>query len=296
MEKQSMDCKTIILNPTAGNGRARLFKEKIETYLDQRNIPYHLVTTEYEGHATELARKAADVSREIIAVGGDGTVLEVTKGLIGKEVALGIISAGTGNDTIKGLGISSDFTEAMEAIVGGKTKLVDMATIDGQYFLNLSSVGLDAHINQLTHSIKKKVPSKFAYAMGVLAGLITYSDATIQVKSDHLEYRGKSILCAIGNGGYYGGGFNILPMAKMDDGVLNLCLVKKVSKIRLIYLLSKLLKKEHMKYKDEILFDQTKQVVISSDHPICVNVDGEVMEKTGDITVKIVEHALQIIN
>ncbi len=122
-----------ICNPVAGSGRGRTSGEIIEKILTEKRVPHIIAMTEGPGHATRLAGEACNQNADpILAIGGDGTALEVARGMIGRESALGIIPAGTGNDFVKSLGIPLQPVEALDYILAHPAKSTDVGEVNGK--------------------------------------------------------------------------------------------------------------------------------------------------------------------
>ena len=145
-----------ICNPIAGSGRGKVIGEIIEKILTEKGLEHKLVMTEKTGHAAELAREACDSGAEtILAIGGDGTSLEVARGMIGRESALGIIPAGTGNDFVKTLGVPLQPVSALEYVLSHPAKPTDAGEINGKVFLNEIGTGFDVSVLDYAEKAKK---------------------------------------------------------------------------------------------------------------------------------------------
>lgn len=266
-----------IINPIAGSGRALNYREKIADYLNGTDIKYEIVLTESSGHATEIAKATAFEDFDtVVAVGGDGTVKEVAKGLAFGDVRLGIMPAGTGNDAVKSLNISRNFEESMYSIIYGEEKLVDIGIAGENIFLNVLSVGFDAEVVKYTDMVKKHIKGKFAYYLGLIMAFTRYKNKELEIYAEEGRYKGGVLLAAIGNGNYYGGGFNILPLAEMNDGLLDVCIGNDMSKISIIRIFIELLKGVHLENREKVVYFRTKSVTIKPKDYIELNIDGEI--------------------
>ncbi len=150
-----MDSLLFVLNPIAGGGRAKDLEPLIEESMNKHKINYDIIFTTKPKEAVKIVEDS--IHNTIIAVGGDGTVNEVAKGLINRKYGtLGIIPGGTGNDLSRSLGISSDPPiEAIKLIVEGNTKFIDIGNANGYQFLNIASFGFDAEVVKVLASLKK---------------------------------------------------------------------------------------------------------------------------------------------
>ncbi|EOC99787.1 diacylglycerol/lipid kinase family protein [Caldisalinibacter kiritimatiensis] len=192
-----------IINPIAGGDRAKNIHPLIEEIMENTNITYKIVYTKGHNDATRIAYDAIKKGyKTIVAVGGDGTINEVAKGIIkaGKGT-LGIIPGGTGNDLVRSLNIPIDPKEALQVILTGKTKKIDVGEANGKVFLNVASVGFDSEIAKNTEKIKKHIKNKFAYTVGLLKTLITYKNKKVEIILDNnVKINTNLLLLAVANG------------------------------------------------------------------------------------------------
>lgn len=289
-----MDKLLFILNPVAGGGRARNLISIIEEKMKKNEIDYEMILTTKPKEAIKMAEEAKN--NTIIAVGGDGTVNEVAKGLINRGTGvLGIIPGGTGNDMCRSLGLSMDPNEAIETIIKGKTKEMDLGTANGYFFLNIASVGFDAEVVRNTDKIKHKIKGKMAYVLGVIITLLNFKKKDIELEIDGNIYKKRMVLLAVGNGKYYGGGMKILPMAKIDDGYLYTCLVKDISNFKILFLFPSIFSGNHLKFTKYIEVFKAKSVKIRSKKGFYLNLDGDVIPIENEVDFKMNEKKLQII-
>ena len=195
-----------IVNPIAGNGSTLRALPSIEEYCRQSNIEYSILKTEYKGHATQLANEAAASLNfdGIVAVGGDGTVMEVANGLAGSPIPLGILPLGTGNDMAKALSIPIDLNKALSIIINGRTKSIDTRLYGSKHFFNVASVGFDAEIVRILLNETMGF-RKAAYYISALLKIFTYKDKYVYLEIDGNKYETYILLLAIANGTHYGG-------------------------------------------------------------------------------------------
>lgn len=271
-----MDSYLFIINPTAGSGKAKKFESYIEKYMKDKDINYKVIFTRKAKEAIDIVVNNPEYSI-CIAVGGDGTAGEVANGILKRGYGtLGIIPAGTGNDLSKSLLITDDIQEAFKKIIDKKIKAIDLGRVDDIYFFNIASLGFDAEVVRHTNKIKKVIKGKTAYILGVLTSLLVYKSRDMNIEVDGVEFLRKATLVAIGNGEFYGGGMQILPMAKLDDGLLDICIVKNVTNFRILFLFPSIFKGQHIKYKKYVEFQQGKKIKIKVEGEMYLNIDGEI--------------------
>jgi YegS/Rv2252/BmrU family lipid kinase len=271
-----------IVNPIAGKGHALKMVPEIESVMGRlEKIEYSIQYTEKPGHATEIARHAAEQGADIVfAVGGDGTVNEVANGLISTNTALAVLPGGSGNDFMRSIGISGDIENIITGAVNGTRKLIDVGLINGRYFINISSVGFDAEVVLATQQAKKLFLSgSAAYVAGLITTILTKRPSEVRIILDGKELKERILLIAVANGKYYGGGMKAAPDAVLDDGLFDICLIRAMSKPKMLVLFPQFMKGKHEKFK-EVSFYRSRNVYVESVEPISVNVDGEVFRDT----------------
>ena len=219
---------TFIVNPAAGSGHALKIEEQIRKALEQRGIVARFLRTEASGHATQLAREAAagEDCTGVVAVGGDGTCYEVACGLMDTQVPLGIIPAGTGNDFIKTVGIPKKPLAALEMILKGEARPVDVGRMNDQLFLNVSGTGFDVTVLDFTLAAKKYVKGILPYLIGLVRGIRHYKPTHMRITADGETWEQDVLICSIANGRFFGGGIAICPDARPDDGYFDLVVVE----------------------------------------------------------------------
>lgn len=267
----------IIINPTAGNGRADHIGEQALAVLTQRGIAFEAQRTAYVGHATELARAAAEAGRDtVIAVGGDGTVLEVARGLGGTRTALGVIPAGTGNDVVKMLHTPRKPMEALEFILNHPARSLDAGRLNDTMFLNVCGTGFDVVVLDYSQQAKKYVRGMLPYLWGVIRTIFTYNPVTVTLWLDEEESCTYDVLlAAVANGRFIGGGMDIAPNSQPDDGLFDVVLIPNMPRWKLPRYLPKLLNGTVIEVPGT-LYRKCRRVKIEAER-MRMNVDGEII-------------------
>jgi diacylglycerol kinase (ATP) len=294
----------LIVNLTAGGGKPHKHLNTVSKYLKENGLNFKVCNTSHQGEAMELAQKAADNGAElIVSVGGDGTVNEIVNGIMKSknDPPLGIIPLGWANDFIKSTNIPSDTIEACKILIKGKTKKIDIGLINNQiYFANICGVGFDAEVAQLANQMKSKHPnlhilSAFVYVFATVKKLLSpFGYHNVKIKFDGQEIHSKILFIAISNGKFYGGRFKITPEAILDDGLLELCTVEEMGRLKYLMSIPKVFKGTHESIKG-INFYRTKEVVIQSSEPILAQVSGEVIEGQKKFTITLLPKSLKLI-
>lgn len=219
---------TFIVNPQAGTGYALKVEGIIRDELGRRGIEANFVRTEAPGHATELARQAAAQNgcTGVVSVGGDGTAFEVACGLLGGNVPLGIMPAGTGNDFVKAVSIPKKPLEALEIILSREARHVDVGVFNDQLFLNVAGTGFDVTVLDYTLAAKKYVRGILPYLIGLVRAITRYKPVHLRLTADGVTEERDVLICSVANGRFFGGGFPICPDAQPDDGLFDLVVVE----------------------------------------------------------------------
>ena len=228
------------------------------------------------GDATMLAASAARRGVDVVAAaGGDGTVNEVVNGLDGYDVPLGIIPVGTANDFARQVGIPADADHAMDVILQRKPKRLDTASLNGRRFLNVSTGGVGAEATAETPSEAKESLGAIAYAISGMRKLAEFRVQRARFSGDEFEYDGEFLMFAVGLTRSTGGGTMVTPMASATDGLLDLCIVERMSRGEFARTVLLVKRGEHIGHEG-VHYVQLKSVTIDATEPMAVNVDGEI--------------------
>ena len=220
-----------IVNPVSGAGMnpqvATRRVAMIQESLAQHQLTATTHVTERSGHARELAQRAvADHADLVIVWGGDGTVNEVGTSLAGTSTVLGLVPAGSGNGLAGGLGIPKDPRAALSRAIAGNTRAVDVGLLNDRPFFNVAGIGFDAHIARLFNERPRGRRGRWPYVViGVSEG-VRYVAKDYRITLDGQSHRCQALLIAFANGQEYGMGMQIAPGAKLDDGLLEACVVE----------------------------------------------------------------------
>lgn len=249
---------TLIVNPSAGHGRARKYLPRVctelLTALPESHLRVHQTTSYAEARLRTIA--AVDAARPIVpgvrpdavvVMGGDGMMSLGINACAGTDVPLGCIPAGTGNDFCRGIGMPGNPVAAARAIAAGETRRVDLLRVTGnlddgaqeRYVGSIVSTGFDARVNLRTNAMRWPHGAP-RYAISVLAELATFEPVRYQLRLDGRPRRLNAMFIAVGNAGYFGGGMKPLPHADIEDGELDVTIVHPVSRATLLRLLPRM--------------------------------------------------------
>lgn len=264
----------------------------VAQHLDTSKFEYTIKYTERAKHAIELTTENAPNFDVIVAVGGDGSVNEVSKSLINTNTTLAIIPTGSGNGLSRDLGIPMNLKKAILLLNQGKTKPIDIVKINDNYFIGTAGVAFDAYISWKFDEAPTR--GLFTYIKVAFKGFWTYQPKDYTVMYDAQEKKiEKGLLVTFANSKQYGNNLVISPNAKIDDGLVRLVTVRKFPLTALLtfgyYFLSKQITK--FKYSEEIV--SSKITLLNSDTKI--HVDGEPIEVDNKIEVKVLHKGLKVI-
>jgi diacylglycerol kinase (ATP) len=275
------DAPVIIVNPTAGSGRAAKLLPWIRERLALRpDADLHV--TSRPGDAQELAaRAAATGSDRLVAVGGDGTIQEVLNGVLeaGARPSLGIVPVGSGNDLARSLGLPTDAAEAWTVAIGRITRGIDVAiATDGdgrrRWFASAGGIGFDAQVAAAMATRRGWQAGRAGYLLTTLAELRRFDNCQLRIVIDGEPLERRVLFVAIANGAYCGGGMRIAPDAALDDGWLDLCVVGDISRLTALRELPNLYRGTHVR-NPAVSVHRARQVEISGDGVTRVHLDGE---------------------
>lgn len=297
-----------IINPFAGRHDSTLeLEESLKVIFEKRCDTYDIYVTKGPNDATmeikkrcqenELKETPEDITFYIC--GGDGTCFEAVNGIVGFHHArMTIVPVGSCNDFLKSFP-SYDFHN-LEALIDGEEKEIDVLKINGKYSLNVANIGYDAKVNYDCVRFRHKYKTvKQSYNHAIIRNVLKPLGDQVNVTIDDDEniFNKKSLLLVIANGGYYGGGFNCAPLARCDDGLLDIIIVKKVSIFTFLRLIKYYKAGTHLeckKFKNIITFRRTKKIYIESPYELCLCLDGETFH-TKTIDAEVIRKAIRFV-
>jgi len=287
-----------IVNPVAGKGRALSFVKRIKKEAGEVLKKFTLRITRYPGHATEIVKDYIKKGPcRIYSIGGDGTLNEIVNGMAGSKNTLAIIPAGSGNDFIRSIinDKKPDLKNIVKDCIKGKDIPVDLVKVNDKYFINVSSIGLDGDVTHNANMIKKipLIPSQISYYLGILVALIKCRSYPLKIQIDDKFIEDNMLLSVIANGSYYGRGIKPAPMARFDDGLLDVCLIRKKKRFEILRLLPRYIRGSHEGIKG-VSFHKGEKIRIQCNSNVSMNVDGDV-EQIKDVSYEIIPHGIMVV-
>ena len=263
----------LIVNPTAGGGRAHKMLPDVERAFAVRRLVHRVVRTDDVDHGVAAAREAIAAGEIPVVMSGDGLIGQIGGALAGTGATLGIIPGGRGNDLARALGIPREVEGAVEVIAAGNSREIDVGDVDGHRFLGIASCGFDSECNRLANQVRL-VRGNLVYAYSVLRTLAAWRPAQFDLVLDGepRSLRGYSVVVA--NSKAYGGGMFIAPDAELDDGAFDVVLVADVAKLRYLVNLPKVFKGTHVA-EPGVTVLRAREVEIAADRPFAVYADGD---------------------
>ena len=253
-----------IVNEIAGRGKSQKIVPNIEKACKNRNIEFEIryITKEKSGY--DIALEYKDQENVIYVVGGDGTLTITLPALIGTKNKLGVIPAGSGNDTYRTI-------KNME----NKETQIDIGKINDTYFINVACTGIDAEVaNNIDKLRNTIIPTSQLYNASIIYTFVKFKHKKVKLKTNVKNIEEKYTILSICNGAYYGGGFNIAPKSLLTDGLLDIYYAEEMSKIKMIPLILKLKKGNH-EGKRRVHKFRTNHVELEFKEDVTFNVDGE---------------------
>ena len=298
----STDTIRLFLNPTAGRGRAGRRLAQIVELLKGADLPLELHKSDAVGNLEEQVRSHVDngVNRIVVA-GGDGTVHEAVNGIMGSanDAALGVIPTGTGNDFAKACDIPLNWQHATRLLAdrlaaGQYARTIDIGIMNGRFFANGAGIGLDAKVTRIARSYRLPI-GDFVYLLAIFRAMLDgIATPRLEIRSDEVLWDGPATLASISNGPWIGGMFHMAPMARNDDGKLELVIADPVSRRRILSLLPKLMSGAHTG-EAEFRHQSVTTLSVVSSEPLASHLDGEVQAPQQHFDFEILPGALRLL-
>lgn len=284
----------IIVNPIAGRGRTQKALPHMESALGARQIPYRLHLTKEPGHATLLARELAQSGAEVVgAMGGDGTAHEVLNGLIGSDATLAVIPTGTGNDLARGLNIPLEINATVAALSNAPTRAIDYGVDTDAAFGVILGLGFTTQVMTHVNRYKDFLRGPLAIAAAVVKVIHELTPDEIEIELDGKQIRRNTVAVFIMNSCWTGGGMYVTPAAKLNDGLLHVCLVNELSRTALLALLPKVYSGGHVGHP-AVDFFTCGTIKISAGRSMTKMFDGTVYGST-PVEARIVPGGIKVL-
>jgi diacylglycerol kinase (ATP) len=282
-----------IINPVSGGKKKDGVPELVEKYLDPTIFDYDIEFTTGIFHAHDLAKAAVGEYEIVVAVGGDGTVNEIASAIAGTDTVLGVIPFGSGNGLSRFLTIPMDAEGAIKTMNAGRIITIDAGKMNGQWFFNMAGMGFDAHISHVfaNGSTKRGFVSYFKSSIQEIS---TYKSKSYHIEVDGVAYDREAFMLSMANSSQYGNNAHVSPHASVQDGLLDVCIIKPFPLWRFPEMGLRMFTKtaDSSKYVEII---KGKHIVITRQQEGPIHLDGEPQVAGTDIDIEVMPHSLHVI-
>lgn len=283
-----------IINPFASKGKALKLLPRLQSVVAHTNHTFDWRVTrspsEMQSAITDAAQSEID---GVILVGGDGTVSSALPTLLSTGLPMGVVPCGRGNDFVRNAGLPLNARDAVVYAGRPEVRSIDIPTANGVPFASIACLGLDARINELANRPIRLFPGRSAFVYATLKALTAFEPFDVTVTLNGHVWHSSIMMAAIANGPSYGGGMKIAPKANMEDGRLNLCIVRRTGKWTMLKEFPGVFKGKHTNHPNVVSIS-AKDVTITSETDQKVFADGEMIGQL-PLTCSIGEHHLNIL-
>ena len=282
-----------IVNKFSGGGYRPEVEGRIIEKCKEFNIESTIEFTRGRGHATELAKVAVEQNLDMVfAVGGDGTVNEVAQGLLGSQVAMGILPKGSGNGLARHLGLPMGFRKSLEVIPYHREQMIDTLSVNGKLSVNVSGIGFDGHIAGLFANKAKR--GLVGYTKLILKEFINFKSFDAQISVNGESFQSRSFIIALANSSQFGNNARVAPQASVCDELLDLCFIQKVPVGQAVGFAGKMFS-GRLDQSRFVRIIKTKGVAIDLDQSVAYHIDGEAMEAVNRFHVELKPASLKVL-
>ncbi len=285
----------IIINPVAGSRRRLSIARKVELaneVLEACDLHGEVAVTTHQGHAADLARRFADEGVEtVVAWGGDGTMNEVATELAFGGPALGIVPSGSGNGLARELNVPRQPKQALTTALTGVTTDIDAGELEGRLFFNVAGIGFDAHLASLFNALTTRGGPR--YVAATVRSIWDYEPSFYRLRSSEVAISQSALIIALANSRQYGLNAQIAPLARPDDGLLELVVVPPMSPLSVLWHARRLFSGT-LHQVPGVTMQSFRELEVTSDALPVFHVDGEVFEATDALTARVHPHAIQV--
>ncbi len=264
----------LLVNPASGGGRGARLLEPVAARLRDAGADVDVVVgRDADDAAVQVRHRVARGVDGVVAVGGDGLVHLALQVVGGTHVPLGIVPAGTGNDVARSLGLPLDSPpRAVDLVLGGDTRAVDLGRADGCWFAGVLGSGFDSMVNERANRMTWP-RGRFRYNVAIVAELRTFRPVPFVLELDGEQWATEAMLVAVGNGRSYGGGMKVCPDADLSDGLLDVTVLGPISKPEFLRVFPTVYKGTHVHHR-AVTVRRARTVVLRSDG-VTAYADGE---------------------
>ena len=282
----------LIVNPHAGGGRALRLLPGVEAALRGLGVAFRVERTTSIDHARALARAARDAGETVAAMGGDGLTGAVAGELRGGTGLLAVLPGGRGNDFARKLGIPHDPVAAAELLRDGAERAIDLADAGGSAFLGILSAGIDSDVNAIANATRLPLGTS-VYVYGLLRAIVTWREAAWEVSVDGSDHAFSGYSVAVANSGVFGAGMFLAPDAALDDGLLDVVMIARQSKLGYLRGLPRVFNGSHLR-DPALTLVRGREISFRADRSFTAYADGDPIGEL-PLTVRVLPGALRVV-
>jgi YegS/Rv2252/BmrU family lipid kinase len=302
MERTEPLPATVFVNPVAGRGQAGRKVAELRAAFARRKYPAKIMTSpSAEEFRCAVRAAVCKGCATLVAMGGDGTLQMLVREVIGRDVRVGVIPAGGGNDFAAALGITKNVERAAEIIVRGETRLLDVVRVRDSYgldaiYLGGGGIGIDAEALRYANGSFEKWPGRLRYLASAIAALRAFRGIQVQAEfpeSDLPTITKRVLLAAVVNTPTLGGGLRLAPKAELDDGLLEVVMIEMLRKREVLALIPRLLLSGELK-TERVVRIRAAKIKLTAEKEVHFQGDGEFLGKT-PVQMEILHRALRML-
>ena len=261
-----------LLNPAAGRGRGRAHLDELRLLASRAGAGF--ATSRKPEDLVRFAQDAAEDGVErLLVAGGDGTLHLAAQGLAGTDCALGVIPLGTGNDLARALGTPLALVPSVERALEAPVRRIDLARVGETYCIGYAGMGIDSEVTHFANQVRRlRGPLVYPYAL--ISTLFSFTPPVMRVEHDEGTFEGRVMFSVAANLPSFGGGMRIAPEARIDDGLLDLVIVKAIPRLTLLTIFPKVYFGRHVSHPAVTIL-KTRRAVLTVDRPLTMYGGGE---------------------
>ncbi len=284
----------VLFNPAAKRGKARHLLRRALDVFRQQHVDFEVRESRSAEHLLELAGVATTQNPDVIvSAGGDGTHHYVINGVFKSGIPVGLLPLGTGNDIAKGVGLPLEAASAAAALLNGRVREIDLARVGAAVYACIAGVGFDSIVTRYANEHARWLNGPLAYTWSLLRCLVEYHPQPLQIIADGRTLSEDVIFAVVGNNVSYGGGIRLTPRAKLDDGLLDVCVVPYLSRLELLRWVPRAYRGEHL-HHPRIKYLQARKISLCSASRLELFADGEFLQEL-PAAIEVMPRALRVI-
>jgi diacylglycerol kinase (ATP) len=286
----------VVANPSAGHGKAGKVVGKVDHLLHAAGVEHEIVLSESAADLEARVRRAATDGATVVGcIGGDGTVGLATNGLLGTDATLAIFPSGTADDFAGSIGLKG-LESAVRAVTAGNATRIDTGVVRTEertrHYVAIASCGFDSEVNEAANAMTLRLGGTGTYVAALIKTLSRFTPAGFTMDLDGEVVRGQHMLVAVGNSISYGGGMRVTPDASVVDGLLDVCMLRALSKPAFLRAFPRVFRGTHVTHP-AVRMARGKRISIEADRHVMVYADGERVGP-GPATIEVAPGSLSV--